>query len=233
MAFEDLKDVPITKIDTVIDVIAKGDGSHDRDQVMITSNLTLAVDIDSEEEALLLLPLASSAQQQPIVRYTDEHVKDGAVFAFDPIERSVDDQELVERLEALADGTGKAEQIRVATQLNRCADGWSKAVVRIKPGQRELRLFYEIAAPKVEGEERTFQFEVMGPLPSFVIQAGGSISVVSILPRATTVQTAVGLQDPANEGSAIENKTEQDHGGRRVIGWFWQSDPLFRVMYRY
>jgi hypothetical protein len=34
MAFKDVVNVPITKIDTVIEVISKGDGSHERDQVM-------------------------------------------------------------------------------------------------------------------------------------------------------------------------------------------------------
>src|ERR1051326_6486208 len=103
MAFKDVVNVPITTIDTVIEVISKGDGSHERDQVMVSSNLTLAADIDSAEEATLLLPMASEAQQQPIVRYTDEHVKDGVVFKFDPIDRSLNDKELMERLRALRD----------------------------------------------------------------------------------------------------------------------------------
>lgn len=231
MAFQDLSNIPITVIDTVVEVISKGDGNHDHDQVMVSSNLALAADLDTEKEALLLLPLASEAQAKPIVRYSDEHVKDGAVFAFDPVERSVYDEELAERLESLADGTSKKEQKAVATALARCADGLSAAVVRVKPGQRMLRLFYEVAAPKVE--DRVFEFQVMGPLPSFVIQAGGSISVVSILPRATTVVSAVGLQDPANEGSAIADKVECAVGGRPAVGWFWQSDPLFKVRYRY
>jgi hypothetical protein len=231
MAFTDLTNVPITKIDTVVEVISRGDGSHEADQVMVSSNLALAADIDSEQEALLVLPLASEAQAKPIVRYSDEHVKDGVVFAFDPVERSVYDEELIDRLEAIADGTSKAEQKKVATALGRCADGFSAAVVRVKPGQRALRLFYEIAAPKVE--ERTFEFQVMGPLPSFVIQAGGSISLLSVLPRATTVQSAVGLQDPSSPGSEITGKVECDAGGRHVIGWFWQSDPLFKVRYAY
>lgn len=231
MAFEELKNIPITRIDSVIEVVNKGDGTHEADQVMVTSTLTLGADIDADEEALLLLPLAASAQQQPIVRYSDEHVKDGAVFAFDPIERSVYDQELVERLAAIADGTSKKEQKEIATQLERCADGISAAVVRVKPGQRALRLFYEIAAPKIE--DRVFELQVIGPLPSFVIQAGGSISMVALMPRATAVQSAVALQDPANEGSEISGKTECELGSRPAVGWFWQNDPLFRIRYRY
>ena len=85
MAFEEVNDIPITRIDTVIEVLAKGDGSHEADQVMVSSTLQLAADIDASEEALLLLPLAGSAQGAPLVRYTDEHVKDGVTFAFDPV----------------------------------------------------------------------------------------------------------------------------------------------------
>jgi|GEM_PF-3531281 len=231
MAFEQLTNIPISRIDTVIEVLRKGDGNHEADQVMVTSNLELAADIDASGEALLLLPLASAAQQQPIVRYSDEHVKDGAVFAFDQIERSVYDQELVDRLSDLANGTSKKEQKEVATQLERCADGLSAAVVRVKPGQRFLRIFYEIAATKVD--DRTFELSVIGPLPSFVIQAGGSISLIAILPRATSTVNAVALREPTNEGSAIEGKVEYEVGSRPVLGWFWQNDPLFRIRYRY
>jgi len=65
-----------------------------------------------------------------------------------------------------------------------------------------------------------------------VIQAGGSIGVISLLPRATTVVSAQGLTDPNNPGSEIA-KIEAKMGYRQAIGWEWQSDPLFRVRYRY
>jgi hypothetical protein len=231
MSFVDLNNIPIKHIDTVIDVISKGDGSHDHDGVTVTSSLELVAPIDDAEEALLILPMSGEAQQKPIVRYSDEHVKDGAVFNFDPVERSAYDEELVERLAALADGTSKKEQKAVATQLERCADGLSAAVVRVKPGETTLRLFYEIAANKVE--DRVFEFGVSGPLPSFVIQAGGSIGILGILPRSTNLVSAVALSDPANPGSEIGTKAEADLGGRRVVGWTWQNDPLFKVRYRY
>jgi hypothetical protein len=231
MAFQELVNIPIRQIDTVIDVISKGDGSHSQDEVAVTSNLELAAPIDGEEEALLLLPMSGEAQQKPIVRYSDEHVKDGVVFSFDDVERSVYDEELVHRLEALADGTSKKEQKAVATQVARCADGLSAAVVRVKPGETKLRLFYEIAANKVE--DHVFEFGVIGPLPSFVIQAGGSIGLVAALPRTTSAVSAVALSDPANPGSEIGTKVEADLGGRHLIGWTWQNDPLFKVRYRY
>ncbi|HST69111.1 MAG TPA: hypothetical protein VLI94_05590 [Solirubrobacterales bacterium] len=231
MAFQEITNVPIKHIDTVIDVVSKGDGTHDHDEVAVTSSLELVAPIDDAEEALLILPMSGEAQQKPIVRYSDEHVKEGAVFTFDPVDRSVYDEELVERLEELADGTSKKEQKSVATQLERCADGLSAAVLRVKPGETKLRVFYEIAATKVE--ERTFEFGVIGPLPSFVIQAGGSIGLLGILPRATSLISAIALSDPTNPGSEINTKAEADLGGRHLVGWTWQNDPLFKVRYRY
>jgi hypothetical protein len=231
MAFQELTNIPIKQIDTLIDIVSKGDGSHERDEVAVTSSLKLVAPLDQERDALLILPMAGEAQQKPIVRYSDEHVKEGAVFNFDDIERSVYDEELVHRLEALADGTSKKEQKAVATQIAKCADGLSAAVVRVKPGETILRLFYEIAATKVE--DRVFEFGVIGPLPSFVIQAGGSIGMVAALPRAASAVSAVALSEPANPGSEIGTKVEADLGGRHLIGWTWQNDPLFRIRYRY
>ena len=56
--------------------------------------------------------------------------------------------------------------------------------------------------------------------------------MISIQPRRTTVVSAQGLTDPNNEGSEIA-KAEAKLGYRQLIGWEWQSDPLFRVRYRY
>lgn len=227
--FEELKDVPIKEIDVVVEVVSGGDGSQEQDQVMVTANLELTADID-DEEALLLLPLASGAQQQPVVRYVDQHVKDAFQFDVDVVDRSAYDKELIERLQKMEDGTSKKEERDALTAMRRCADGLSAAVVRVQPGQRQLRLFYTVAAKKVE--DKLFEFEVMGPLPSFVIEQRGSISAIMVLPRETSVDSAVGLKDPKDEGSVIE-KGEATLAKRPVVGWFWPNDPLFRVRYRY
>jgi hypothetical protein len=231
MSFEDLNSVPVNRVDTVVDVISRGDGTHEEDEVFVTASLGLLGDIDANEEATLILPLASEAQSKPIVRYTEEPIKGPAVFEFDEVERSVYDQELVDRLVKMADGASKKEQRDFAVAVGRAAKSFSVTTVTVKPGQRELRLFYKVRAGKVGDHE--FEFDIVGPLPSFVIQAGGSIGLISLLPRGTAVVSAKGLTDPSNEGSEIPNKVEADMGFRRVIGWQWQSDPLFRIRYRY
>jgi hypothetical protein len=69
---------------------------------------------------------------------------------------------------------------------------------------------------------------------SFVLQPGGSMGVVALLPRGATLIEAVGLQNPDDEGSSkLPTQVEADLGGRRCIGWTWQNDPLFRIRYRY
>jgi hypothetical protein len=231
MAFQDLSNIPVNRVDTTIDVIAKGDGSHEQDEVFVTTTLGLTGDIDAEKEAVLILPLASEAQTKPIVRYTEDLITGPAVFEFDEVERSVYDQQLVDRLEKMADGASKREQRDFAVAVGRAASSLSVTTVTVKPGQRDLRLFYKIAADKVA--DREFQFDVIGPLPSFVIQTGGSIGVITLLPRATTVVSAQGLLDPNNPGSEIQTKVEAEMGYRRLVGWTWQNDPLFRVRYRY
>ena len=147
--FENLANIPVTRIDTVIDVISRGDGTHDQDDVFVTASLGLTTDIDSEQEAILILPLASEAQSKPIVRYTEEPIQGSAVFEFDDVERSVYDQELVDRLEKMANGASKKEQRDFAVAFGRATKSFSVTAVTVKPGQRELRLFYKVAADKV------------------------------------------------------------------------------------
>ena len=142
MTFQEINSIPIHNIDTTIDVVSRGDGTHDHDDVFVTSSIELIGDIDPKEPVTLIVPMASEAQQQPLVRYTNEPIKGKAVFEFDPVERSVYDDQVVKRLEKLADGASKAEQKAVATAIGRAAKSLSSTVVEVKPGQRKLRLFY-------------------------------------------------------------------------------------------
>lgn len=65
--------------------------------------------------------------------------------------------------------------------------------------------------------DREFQFDVIGPLPSFVTRTGGSIGVIAALPRAPTLVSAVGLTVPNNPGSEIA-KVEAELGLSHLIG---------------
>jgi hypothetical protein len=79
----------------------------------------------------------------------------------------------------------------------------------VPPGKRQLRFFFTIAADRVG--DREYEFQVLGPLASFALQGGVSISVLTLLARGTTLIEARG----------------------RALGWLWKNDPLFRVRYHY
>lgn len=230
-AFEPLTNVPVQRVDTVIEVVPRGDGSHASDDVFVTTNLTLLADIDTAREATLILPMATEAQQQPIVRYTGEPITGAQAFAFDPVERAPLDDKVVERLAALANGVTKKEQKALATAIERASAAMSTTVIEVQPGQRQLRLFYSIAADKVA--DREFEFSVIGPLPTFVIGAGGSIHVTALLARGTALVNAQAYVDPNNPSSQQLPVTPQDLVGRTALAWLWQNDPLFKVRYRY
>lgn len=231
MGFEALSNIPVRVVDTTIDIVSRGQGEQAQDDVYVTAQLELQADIAVGERATLILPLASEAQQQPILRYTGEPINGPQVFTFDQdVDRSVYDEQVIDKLEALANGASKREQRDLAVAIGRAAKSLSTAVITIEPGQRTLRLFYGIAADKVA--EREFEFAVIGPLPSFVIQPGGSIGVMALLPRNVTVLKAEGLFNPADPNSLVP-PTNAVLAGRQVWGWFWQNDPLFRIRYRY
>jgi hypothetical protein len=230
MAFEPLSNIPVRLVDVSIDVVSKGSGDQSHDDVFVTAQLQLLDEVAAGERATLILPLASEAQQQPILRYTDQPITGAQVFTFDEVERSVYDQEVVNSLAALADGASKQEQRDLGVDIGRAAKSLSSTVVTVEPGQRTLRLFYGIAADSVG--DREFEFSVIGPLPSFVLQAGGSIGVIAAMPRNTTVVRAEGLFNPQDPNSVVP-PSNAVLGGRPVWGWFWQYDPLFRIRYRY
>lgn len=230
MTFDPVNNIPVRIVDTTIDVVSRGRGDQDHDDVFVTTQLELLGDIDIQTTATLILPLASETQQEPILRYTASPITGKRVFTFDDVDRSFYDDKVVDALVALGDGATKKEQRTLATAIGRAAKSLSSTVVTIEPGQRTLRLFYGITADKTA--DREFEFSIIGPLPSFVIQAGGSIGVVAALPRATTVVSAEGLYNPQDPNSIVPPSNAQ-LGGRPVWGWFWQNDPLFRIRYRY
>lgn len=230
MSLAPLTNVPIAKLDSVLDVVSEGDGTHDHDEVLISSTMILAGDLDGAGPATLILPLSGEGAQQPLLRYVNDDVRAQTVIAFDPVERSQADQRVADALARLADGETKTEAKKLAAAIKAVAKGWSQAVLTVQPGERQLRFFFSVAAKKVA--EREYQFEILGPLASFALQTRGSIGVVCLLPTGTTLVDAQALTDPNNPGSALP-RTDASLGGRPCFGWQWTNDPLFRVRYRY
>ena len=228
MSLSPLVNVPVVRQDTIVEVVSKGDGSHAQDEIFVSTTLMLGADLDPGQDVTLLLPMATPAQQQPLMRWTEDDITSAAV-TFDPVDRSVYDQRVADALRAISDSERKEKQ-RLAKAIADAAKSFSQAVMTVKPGQRQLRFFYTLAAAKVA--DRQFGFEVLAPLASFSLQPGGSIGVIAVLARNTTLVQAHGLQDPNNPGSELP-RTDADLAGRHCMGWTWQFDPTFSVTYSY
>jgi hypothetical protein len=143
VALSPLMNVPILSQDSVIEVVRKGDGSQENDEIFITTTLALSQEIDSQNEVTLLLPLASETQQKPLMRYVADEVQEA--ITFDPVERSVYDQKVADALQDLQEADQK-EQKALADAIADAAKGFSHAVLTVKPGQRQLCFSYTVAA---------------------------------------------------------------------------------------
>jgi len=228
MALSPLINVQVVRQDTTIEVVPKGTGDQAQDEVFVTTTLTLAADIDPSKDVIVILPMATDTQQRPLLRWTEDDISTDAV-TFDAVERSAYDQAVADALQDLQEGEKKKQQ-KLAKAIADAAQGFSQAVLKIKPGQRQLRFFYTLAAP-AKGN-RQYGFQILGPLASFALQAGGGIGVVALLPHNTTLIDAVALQTPGDPNSVLP-RTDADLGGRRAVGWTWQYDPQFTVTYQY
>lgn len=230
MSLAPLTNIPITKLDATAEVVSQGDGSHDHDEVLVTSTMSLAADLDSAREVTLILPLSGEGTQQPLLRYIDDDVRAATAITFDPVERSEADQRVADDLASLADGATKKELQRLAAGVRTAAKGYSQAILKVKPGERQLRFFFSIAAKKVA--DREFEFQLLAPLGSFVVPVRGTIGVIGILASNTSLVEARAWQDPNNPGSELP-RTDASLGGRTCFGFHWTNDPFVRVRYRY
>lgn len=70
--------------------------------------------MSSQNEVTLLLPLASEAQQKPLMRYVADPVQEAATF--DPVDRSAYDQAVAAVLQTLQEGE-REEQQALATAI--------------------------------------------------------------------------------------------------------------------
>lgn len=229
MSLAPLPNVPVSRVDSVLEVVSKGGGEQPADEVFITTTMQLTADIDAANEVTLILPMSAEATQQPLLRYVGGDIQTTSI-TFDTVDRSAYDERVAKALAALSDRVTKTEARELERAIAKAAKSFSQATLIVKPGQRQLRFFFTVAADRVR--EREYEFQVLAPLASFALAPGGSISVVTVMARATTLIVAQGLQDPTNPGSEIARQ-EADLGGRHVLGWLWQFDPLFRVRYRY
>lgn len=114
--------------------------------------------------------------------------------------------------------------------------------VMFKAGTQVLTFEYELALHPIQNSPLDFELTLLAPMPSFRPAGQAQITVLVELPSSNNlafnaqVIEAVGHQfDPATGAftGEVPKVVESDYGLRKIIGWNWQTDPYFRVRYRY
>lgn len=224
--------IPIRSQDSIIEVVHR-DGEFD--EAFITTTLELAKPLtDKEEGETFLLPMSQDGLQRPIMRYVGDAVDDPtATMTFDTeVDRSEADQQVVEALDQLQEVSAEVAEAhqQLAGAIKQTAASMSTTTLRVRQGQTRLRYFTTVKVPKAE--DGTYTFETLAPLATFILQNGGQIRVVALLPAGANKQEAIALQVKGEPNTAIK-VDEAVVGARTILGWKWQTDPYFRITYKY
>lgn len=163
---------------------------------------------------------------------------DGNIVSFVGQRFSDLQDELAKYGQALAEGN--AEEMNRIHELMKSVTMLSP--VLFKAGTQVLTFEYELALHPMEGSASDFELTLLAPMPSFRPAGQAQITVLVDIPSSNNlafnaqVLEAVGHQFDPSTGAVtaeVSKVLDADYGLRRIIGWNWQSDPFFRVHYRY
>ncbi len=113
------------------------------------------------------------------------------------------------------------------------------APVIYKKGTKVLTFEYELALyPK---EDKTFELAIWAPMPTFNVATGGQVVATIQLPgssphfKCALLEAEGYIPDPQGNltNQRASKVVDKDMGLRRIVGWQWQNDPLFKVRYQY
>lgn len=108
-----------------------------------------------------------------------------------------------------------------------------------KKGTKVLTFEYELAL--YPQENKVFELALWAPMPTFNVATGGQVVANIQLPgngpqfKCTLLEAEGYIPDPQGNPTSqtVSKVVDSDMGLRRVIGWSWQNDPLFKVRYQY
>lgn len=226
MALSPLTPLTIQSENVIVDLQPTSLYGAEHDTAMI--NTTMLLQAPATESVIFALPSFDAPLQEPMLRVVGETPGVAAVFAettFDEIDKELrqefaqarrDDREFWDSLRH-----GEAPHV-------------SFARAQIKQGAQLVRFHYPQKVPKLE--DGSFQFRVLAPLASFVLNGGGGdISFVAALPRAygRSVQLiSATTENPP--GSAAQPLSEQATIAQRLlVGHYVKQDPIYAITYRY
>lgn len=226
MALSPITPLTIQSENVLVDLQPTSLHGAEHDTAMI--NTTMLLQAPATESVIFALPSFDAPLQEPMLRVVAE--TPGVAEAFAETTFAAVDKELRELFaQARRDDREFWDALRQGE-----AQHVSFARVRIEAGEQLIRFHYPQKVPKLE--DGSFQFRVLAPLASFVLNGGGGdISFVAALPRV--YGRAVELMAATTEnppGSPAQALTEQAAIAQRLlVGHYVKQDPIYTITYRY
>lgn len=208
-------------------VLSSSKYGQEYDRVKVLHEIGLASELPQDETFYI------PAKDQPLDTRTN--FPDGNItnFAGQRFKDLRDELDLFEQ----AVKEGNAERIEELSKLFKSTALLSSVVY--KKGTKVLTFEYELALyPK---EDKTFELALWAPMPTFNVATGGQVVANIQLPgsgpqfRCSLLEAEGYIPDAQGNPTQqkVAKKIDSEMGLRRIIGWVWQNDPLFKVRYQY
>ena len=224
--------LPIREYDATFVITPTSKFDHDSDTVLAT--VEMLVENNQPEDidfpfAVLVTDSGDGAENSASV---EPHVTNGSRgVAVQPEE--IDEEQFAQTVVANVRAAGETDETKIesyrqwAVSAIRRAERTRVGRTKIRPGERR-RIILQQRLRVLPGPDGLYRFETIAPSPVGVLQTGGRVSVVVILPFEDDdirVEITEATGDYEHERGSIKT--------REWAAWHWKNDPIFRLVYRY
>ncbi|MFZ7947256.1 MULTISPECIES: hypothetical protein [Bacillaceae] len=148
-------------------------------------------------------------------------------------------KDIQDELDKFKDALQQGDAVKLEEMYQLLKSTTILSAVVYKAGTKVLTFEYDLAL--YPNEERTFELSLWAPMPSFNVVGRGQVIANIQLPgggeqfRCAVLEAEGYIPDAEGNptGQVVGKTIDSDLGLRRVIGWVWQNDPLFKVRYQY
>lgn len=148
-------------------------------------------------------------------------------------------QDLSDELEKFKQAVQEGNAEQMDKMFNQLRSTTLLSSVVYKKGTKVLTFEYELAL--YPNEKNEFELALWAPMPTFNVATRGQVVTNFQLPGSgpqfnCKLIEAEGYIPDANGNPTqqkVAKKVDSDMGLRRIIGWVWQNDPLFKIRYQY
>lgn len=162
----------------------------------------------------------------------EPHITNGS-RSVDVSEDEIDEASFAEQVVSNVRTAGETDESKIeahrqwAITAIRRAERTRVGRTKIRPGEKR-RVILQQRLRVLPDADGNYRFETIAPSPVGVLQAGGRVSVVVIMPfedEDIRVEITEATTDFEHERGMIKT--------REWAAWHWKFDPIFRLTYRY